>query len=124
MRQQWTNLNGEWEFAIDTHGRWETASAVDWDRSIEVPFAPETPLSKVNLKRGLFKRVWYRREFETPKVARDQRVILHFGAVDFDATVWVNDCLAVRHSGGYTPFSADITDLLSNGKSQTIIIAR
>jgi beta-galactosidase/beta-glucuronidase len=121
VRERWTNLNGTWDFAIDADARWINSSDVGWDRTIQVPFAPETLLSKVH-ETGLFRRVWYRKEFDTPEVSTSDRVILHFGAVDYEATVWVNDCLAVRHTGGYTPFSADITDLLIEGKSQSVIV--
>jgi len=121
VREHWISLNGTWDFAIDADGRSETSAAVDWDRRIEVPFAPETPLSKVH-ETGLFKRVWYRRNFDAPAMSEGDRVILHFGAVDYEATVWINDRLAVRHTGGYTPFDADVTDLLIEGESQTIVV--
>ena len=94
---------------------------VKFDDTIEVPFAPETPASGVN-NTGFYKAVWYRRTFKTPELESDQRLILHFGAVDHEASVWVNGRLAVTHEGGYTPFSADITDLLDEEAEQTIIV--
>src|SRR3954466_15510293 len=111
VRPQWINLNGEWDFAIDADGAITQPDEVTFGRQkIQVPFAPETPLSGVQ-DQSYFKAVWYRREIDTPDLADGQRVILHFGAVDFTASVWVNGKLAVQHEGGYTPFFADITDL-------------
>src|SRR3954470_1715323 len=120
-RGDWISLDGPWQFAIDRDGTHGSADRVKFARTIQVPFAPETPASGIH-ETGLFNACWYRRTFETPKLERGQRLILHFGAVDYLATVWVNDQLAVRHDGGYTPFSADITDLLIAGKQQTIIL--
>src|SRR5688572_24756832 len=120
-RAQWTPLNGRWDFAIDHDGAITSPDAVKWDANIEVPFSAETPASGVN-DTGLYKAAWYRRTFDAPKVGRDQRLILHFGAVDYEATVWVNGSVAARHEGGYTPFSADITDLLVKGGPQTLVV--
>jgi beta-galactosidase/beta-glucuronidase len=120
-RPQWTNLNGRWDFSIDHDAQLTSPDAVKWDGGIEVPFSPETPASGVHDGR-LYKAVWYRRSFDAPKVGRDQRLILHFGAVDYEATVWVNGSMAARHEGGYTPFSADVTDLLAKGGPQTVVV--
>ena len=120
-REQWTNLNGRWQFAIDADGEWTSPRQVTFDRTINVPYAPETPASGVE-ETGFFSAVWYRRTFSTPKLLDDQRLILHFGAVDHIATVWVNDSPAANHEGGYTPFSADITDLLRAGGENTIVV--
>ena len=94
---------------------------VKWDQKIQVPFAPETPASGVK-DTGFFKAVWYRRTFQSPGFENGQRLIIHFGAVDCCASVWVNDQLAATHEGGYTPFQADITDLLNESSEQTIAI--
>ena len=120
-RGNWTSLDGRWEFAVDFDGDLSSPDGVKWDSHIEVPFSPETPASGVNDAR-LYKAVWYRRTFETPRAGTGQRVILHFGAVDYEATVWVNGSVAARHEGGYTPFSADITDLLNEGAKQTVVV--
>ena len=121
-RESWINLDGDnWDFAIDADAVWRVPREVKWDRKIRVPFAPETPLSGVN-ETGLFKSVWYRRTFDAPTREDGRRVILHLGAVDYTATVWINDELAVRHEGGYTPFSVDITDLLNDAGPQTLIV--
>src|SRR5256885_15640199 len=91
-REQWTNLNGSWEFAIDAEATWSSPREVQFDRRIIVPFAPETPASGVE-ETGFFNAVWYRRTFEAPALPDDQRLLLHFGAVDHHASVWVNDGL-------------------------------
>src|SRR5678815_1103479 len=85
-RKDWTSLNGPWDFAIDPDAKWTRPQVVQWDQQIQVPFAPETPLSGVE-NTGFFKAVWYRRMIDRPALARGQRVVLHFGAVDHVATV-------------------------------------
>jgi beta-galactosidase/beta-glucuronidase len=121
-RANWTNLNGKWDFFIDADATLTSPLDVKFNRTIIVPFAPETPMSGVE-ETGYFNACWYRRRFDEPKLEAGQRLILHFGAVDYEASVWVNGRFAARHQGGYTPFSADITDLLSgNGGPQTIIV--
>src|SRR4051812_37205469 len=120
-REEWTNLNGEWDFAIDAKGEVLSPEEVKWDSTILVPFAPETPASGVR-DTGFYDAVWYRREFEAPKLREDQRLILHFGAVDANATVWVNGRMAVQHEGGYTPFQADVTELLKGSGAQVIAV--
>ena len=120
-RAQWTNLNGRWGFAIDAEAAWTSPSEVEFDRTIVVPFAPETPASGVK-QTGFYDAAWYRRTFDRPQLDNGRRLVLHFGAVDHHATVWVNNCLAVTHEGGYTPFCADITDLLNDEGEQTIVV--
>ncbi|HPC23839.1 MAG TPA: glycoside hydrolase family 2 TIM barrel-domain containing protein [Phycisphaerae bacterium] len=120
-RANWTPLNGRWDFALDRDARWSEPRQVRWDKTIVVPFAPETTASGIG-EEGFFHACWYRRQFERPLLQPGERLILHFGAVDFAAQVWVNGCMAVRHEGGYTPFSADITDLLVDGPAQTLVV--
>src|SRR5947207_14641625 len=117
-RENWGSLDGPWEFAIDKDASQPDAQAVRFDQTIQVPFAPESPASGVN-NTSFFNAVWYRREFAHPSLANEQRLILHFGAVDYLAKVWVNDSLVCTHEGGYTPFSIDITDALSGSGAQT-----
>lgn len=95
-RADWVNLNGEWDFA--------TGHTPHYDRTILVPFCPESRLSGIGEAPGDI--VWYRRTFDAPSC---ERLHLNFGAVDYRATVWVNDVEVARHHGGHTPFSADIT---------------
>src|ERR1041385_2122493 len=121
VRGNWVSLNGPWEFAIDREGVLAEPEEVKFDRRIVVPFAPETAASGVNDTR-FYNAVWYRKEIAAPKLEDGQRVLLHFGAVDWEAWVWVNGKLAVHHEGGYTPFFADVTDLLVEGERQEIVV--
>jgi beta-galactosidase/beta-glucuronidase len=98
-RPDWINLNGEWEFGA--------GERPTFDRRILVPFCPESKLSGIGQQCG--DTVWYRRRFVAPAA---ECVVLHFGAVDYRATVWVNEVEVARHEGGHTPFSADITKAL------------
>jgi beta-galactosidase/beta-glucuronidase len=120
-RKEWTSLNGRWDFALDRDARWSRPAEVLFDRVITVPFAPETPASGIN-ETGFHRAVWYRREIAVPPCDRSARVLLHFGAVDYAATVWVNGCLACEHEGGYTPFHADITDLVDADGKGTVVV--
>ena len=125
VRSAWVSLNGQWPFAYDDANtglreRWHERDDV-FDRSITVPFAPETKLSGIG-DTGDHPYLWYRRTFEVDAQANGQRVILHFGAVDYEATVWVNGQFAASHTGGHVPFSADITDLLREGGDQTVVV--
>ena len=121
VRDQWTSLDGTWEYACEDNIDWRGPADVRWQRTITVPFAPETPASGVG-DTGFHRVFWYRRTFDTPALLDHTRLILHFGAVDYAATVWVNDTIVVRHEGGYTPFSADITDYLVTDSPQTVIV--
>src|SRR5215208_6854009 len=88
-RQEWYSLNGEWSFAIDRTAQWRAPDEVEWNGQIVVPFSPETRASGVG-DTGLYRACWYRREIRFREVPADQRLVLHFGAVDYTATVWVN----------------------------------
>lgn len=114
-RLNWSCLNGKWQFAIDRSAVHRHPKHVDFGATeIEVPFAPETPASGI-CDTGFYKAVWYRRSVDVPALNDGERLILHFGAVDWNARVWVNNQFAVEHDGGYTPFSADITDHIVDG---------
>ena len=107
VRDGYVNLNGVWDYAIT-----ESDSMPDsWDGKILVPFSPECELSGVGRILKPHEYLWYRRELEVPR--HKGRVILHFGAVDQTATVYVNGMEAAHHVGGYTAFECDITELLS-----------
>lgn len=120
-RASWTSLNGAWQVALDNDARWSTPEQVAWGGSIVVPFAPETPASSIG-DTGFHRACWYRRTVERPPLGTGERLILHFGAVDYAATVWVNGIVAARHEGGYTPFQADITELLVPDAPQAIVV--
>jgi hypothetical protein len=124
-RERWTDLCGHWGFAFDDDNRglierW-FAQAEPFGRDIVVPYPPESKLSGVH-ETGFHPIVWYRREIRIDEANRHGRLLLHFGAVDYKASVWVNGCLAVEHSGGQTPFSADISHLLVPGETQVIAV--
>jgi len=118
-RSEWVNLNGLWDYAIAAKeaGRPET-----WDGQILVPFAAESALSGVGKPVGGDKVLWYRRAFAVPRKWRRGRVLLHFGAVDWESTVWVNGREAGTHRGGYDPFTYDITEALKRGAKQEVVL--
>ncbi len=121
QRDRWVSLNGRWDFSLDPEAQWTDPLEVEWQRTIVVPFSPETLSSGVN-ETGLYAAVWYRRSFSVPDVQPGQRLLLHFGAVDYSATVWVNGVQVCSHEGGYTPFKADITDALLPDSLQQIVV--
>jgi len=120
VREKWLNLNGLWEFAIRPKDERQPAS---FDGQILVPFPVESALSGVMKAVGEENRVWYRRTFEIPNEWAGQRVLLNFGAVDWEATVWVNGKLVGTHRGGYDPFTFDITSALKKAGRQEIILS-
>src|SRR5581483_4356226 len=118
QRHEWLNLNGWWAFEFDDAdegraGRWAD-SRREFGRQILVPFCFESANSGVQ-DTGFHPCAWYRRTFQVPTAWRGRRVLLHFGAVDYRASVWVNGLSAGEHEGGHTPFRFDITDLLRSG---------
>lgn len=120
VRDQWQNLNGKWRFCFDDEGRYFMPSDVkEWTHEITVPFAPETEMSGIQ-DTGFHRVVWYQREFEL--MPNDGRTILHFGAVDYSAKVWVNGQLVAEHEGGHTPFAADITCAMQADGKQTVTV--
>jgi beta-galactosidase/beta-glucuronidase len=116
QRQEWWSLNGSWDFSFDPEEVWTAPAEVAWTDRITVPFAPEAPLSGVRPP-GFFRTCWYRIRFDLPERNADERWILHFGAVDWHATVWVNGRYAGEHEGGYTPFQFDITAAMASTAS-------
>jgi len=118
-RDGWLSLDGQWQFALDPEARWTRPDSISWTESIRVPFAPETPASGI-CHTSFFCACWYRRTFEPPARSPGDRLLLHFGAVDYKATVWVNGTRVAEHEGGYTPFSADVTEALSDSGPQQI----
>jgi len=125
-RRTWTSLNGGWRFAFDDAAQHKRPTDVaEWPLSIEVPFAPESERSGIG-DTGFHRACWYEREFFVPDVAalkeRGDRVLLHFGAVDYCARVWINDHFVVEHEGGHTPFTADITMHLDDSGTQRVTV--
>ncbi|MCC5930628.1 MAG: beta-galactosidase [Cyclobacteriaceae bacterium] len=118
-RDKWTNLNGHWEYAILEKGATQPAN---YDGKILVPFPVESKLSGVGKTVGAQKELWYRRSFDITPDMRRSVLLLHFGAVDWEAEVFVNGKSAGIHRGGYDPFSFDISSLLKPGKSQELVV--
>src|SRR5829696_1998572 len=116
-----STLDGTWQFSLDPDASWSLPEQVLWNATIVVPFSPETPASGIG-ETGFFRACWYRRTFDAPTLAPGERLFLRFGAVDYAATVWVNDRVVVTHEGGYTPFVTDITDALVSGAEQTVVV--
>lgn len=122
VRETWQNLNGLWDYAIV--GK-DVAKPTPWDGQILVPFPVESALSGVMQTVGPEKKLWYRRTFTVPKDAawKDKNVLLHFGAVDWETTVWVNGQEVAKHRGGYDPFSADITAHLKADSDNELLVS-
>jgi beta-galactosidase/beta-glucuronidase len=122
-RVEWMNLNGEWWFAFDDANvglskGWHAVEGGDpgggeypFDRSISVPFCYQSESSGIG-DTSFHDVVWYARAFDAPSLGDGDRLLLHFGAVDYRADVWVNGVHVASHEGGHTPFSADMTDAL------------
>jgi beta-galactosidase/beta-glucuronidase len=125
QRAQWQDLGGPWGFAHDDDdvGRRDGWSRGDgpFAATIQVPYPPESALSGVHDPAG-HPVVWYRRVVRIDPVGADRRVLLHLGAVDYRAEVWVNGQLVARHEGGHTPVDADITEALDEGGDQVVVV--
>ena len=120
MRPDWLNLNGTWQFCFDDGNR---GLAEKWflpektlESSIVVPFCYESAQSGVHVQQH-HDVMWYRRSFVLPESMAGKRILLHFGAVDYSCTVYVNGVCAGEHEGGYTPFALDVTPFLSDGEN-------
>ncbi len=109
-RAAWQSLNGLWDYGLTDSGA--DAAPAAYDGQILVPYPYESALSGVGKPSPATQRLWYRRTFTVPAAWRGQRVLLHFGAVNWDSTVSVNGHALGGHKGGYDPFDYDITDAL------------
>ncbi|HEX8079162.1 MAG TPA: glycoside hydrolase family 2 TIM barrel-domain containing protein [Jatrophihabitans sp.] len=127
-RDRWFDLSGEWQFSYDDadvglaqcwYQNWQESRGVV-ERTITVPFPPESSASGIG-DTGYHRVLWYRRTF-TPPHHPDERLLLHFGAVDYSAQVWVNGQLVAQHTGGHTPFHADITHALVGSAEQVVVV--
>lgn len=120
---EWINLNGEWDFAFDfsssglIRGRIEDKlKGIGFDRKIIVPFCPESVLSGINYT-DFIPAVWYHRTFNLTTEQLSKKVILHFGAVDYEAHLYINGTKVIVHKGGYTPFEVDITSFVHGNEN-------
>ncbi|MBE7325045.1 DUF2804 family protein [Nocardioides sp. Y6] len=121
VREAWTSLNGHWDHAFTPAS--QTTAPTRWDGHILVPFPPEAPLSGVGRVLQPTEALWYRRTVTVPPQLIDDRLLLHFGAVDQDCQVWVNGHLAGEHRGGVLPFVLDVTDA-AGGRLDLEIVVR
>ncbi|MGH3585255.1 MAG: glycoside hydrolase family 2 protein [Pseudonocardia sp.] len=122
-RDRWRNLNGRWGFEIDRGDSGLDRGLRDRPLADEilVPFAPESALSGID-EPDFMRAVWYRRAITVPQEWRGDRVLLHFGAVDHDTTVWVDGTEVGRHRGGFSSFTFDITDLAPPGREVPLVV--
>jgi hypothetical protein len=120
VRAQWSNLNGLWDYAITPR---ESGPPPAFEGQVLVPYPLESALSGVMKRLDERSRLWYRRSFEVPAAWVGQRVLLHFGAVDWEATVIVNGRSLATHRGGYDPFTVDVTDALRGSGPQELVVA-
>jgi beta-galactosidase/beta-glucuronidase len=123
VRRDWLNLNGEWQFDFDfgDSGLQRDLHQAELPHRITVPFCPESSLSGIG-HLDFMNAVWYRRTVTIPADWAGRDVLLHFQAVDYDATVWVNGAEVGRHRGGFTPFSCDLRDVAKAGEEATIVV--
>ena len=117
-RKDWLNLNGQWLYSVrDT----DNLKPEKHDGSILVPFSLESSLSGVMKSINDKKVIWYEKEFEIPEKWEKKKILLHFGAVDWKCTLYLNEAKIGEHSGGYTPFYFDITEKLNKGKNKIVL---
>ncbi len=121
QRTEWLNLNGDWDLEItDLHSHFPE----NYSHIIKVPFCVESFLSRVERPVLPTERLWYHRQFSIPPSWGEKRIILHFGAVDWEATVYINDEKVGFHQGGYLPFRFDITDYLQSELNEIVVSVR
>lgn len=117
-RATWTNLNGLWKYSVTSIST--SKNSVKYDDEILVPFAIESSLSGVAKTFTAQDKLWYKREFTVNHLSKGMQTILHFGAVDYECSVWVNGKLVGTHKGGNNPFSFDITSALKSSGKQIL----
>lgn len=123
-RADWLNLNGTWSYILDlgkTGSDKGFQNSKGFDGKILVPFCPESKLSGVEYL-DFINSIWYHRQITVPAAWTGKNVLLHFGAVDYDATVYINGKKIVNHHGAGTPFVADITKYVKPGESANLVV--
>ena len=126
QRKDWLNLNGEWDFEFDFGNSGLRAGVLEkdeWSRKINVPFCPESKLSGIEYT-DFIAAVWYRKSVTVTEAQLEGRVLIHFGAVDYETYLYVNGEEAGYHKGGYTSFTFDITEFLTAGENVIAVNAR
>ncbi len=118
VRKDWENLNGLWQYAVTPK---DAPQPTTFEGSILVPYPIESSLSGVKRMVKDSERIWYRRLFQLPLGWRGKRILMHFGAVDFEARVWVNGREMGSHRGGYDAFSFDISDPIRSGLNEVVV---
>lgn len=123
-RAEWVNLNGVWSFAFDfsrsgKERAWNESTG--FDRSITVPFCPESPLSGIHYK-DFMDAVWYQRTLSIPAAWEDKHILLHFGGVDYKATIYIDGKEVFCHYGGSSSFSIDISNYVSAGADHNLVV--
>lgn len=123
VRDEWKNLNGLWDYAITSSN---AGVPTEWDGKILVPFPIESSLSGVKRQLDADEALWYRCEFIIPEGWQDKNILLNFGAVDYDAVVYLNGTTTrnrvATHTGGYTSFNADITSRINKEGTNTLYV--
>jgi len=123
VRARWLNLNGEWEFAFDDANKGREFGwhyGLPLEKHIVVPYPYQSELSGINDK-AIHEIVWYARSFEVPVEWRGQDILLHFGAVDYQTTVWINGQEVGHNQGGHVPFEFDIAPYLSRDHNRLTV---
>ncbi len=119
VRQNYTVLNGLWDYAITS--KTDLSKPLNYEGQILVPFSPESLLSGVSKQLKPDEYLWYHRTLFLNEFPSDKRLLLHFGAIDQEAWIYVNRTLAAEHHNGYLSFSADITDFVQKGENELLI---
>lgn len=125
VRSSWMNLNGTWTYTFDfgkSGKERDFASSQGFEGKITVPFCPESPLSGVNHK-DFIPAMWYQRSISIPEGWEGKKVILHFGAVDFETEVFIDGKSAGKHYGGTSSFEFDITPFVSGGGTHSVVVS-
>ena len=123
-RSEWINLNGQWSYTFDFSRSGmdrELFRSEGFDGQITVPFAPQSELSGVGFT-DFIPEMWYQRRLEIPADWDGKRILLHFGAVDYIASIYIDGRIAGRHWGGSSSFTVDITRMVSAGKTHNLVI--
>lgn len=123
-RERWRTLNGQWDFLMDPEDCLQVGGVdkLSWDRTIRVPFCYESELSGIGSD-APSRSVWYRRSFAVTEEECSATVLLHFGAVDYRARVWVNGQYVGTHEGGFTPFAFEVQQYLHKGENTLVVKA-